>query len=220
MRTIETTVYQFDELSEAAKEKAREWFRRGQDGDNYFAESVIEDAEQCAEFIGVEFDKRTVRLCGGGTRQEPCVYWSGFSSQGDGACFEGSWRADRVKPAKLKEHAPEDKELHRIAAEFESLAKKFPQAAFRVKHRGHYSHKYCTEFDFQFPDDNEGEDWPEEKRDAWNKVCDNLKEAARDFMEWIYDQLEKEHEYRNEDEQIDEAIRINEYEFTAEGERF
>lgn len=31
--------------------------------------------------------------------------------------------------------------------------------------------------------------------------------------------LEQEYEYQNSDEQVDEAIRINEYEFTAEGKR-
>ena len=29
MRTIEKTIYKFDELSESAKERAREWYRRG-----------------------------------------------------------------------------------------------------------------------------------------------------------------------------------------------
>lgn len=32
MRTIEKTIYQFDELSDGAKEKARQWYREGDDG--------------------------------------------------------------------------------------------------------------------------------------------------------------------------------------------
>ena len=213
MRTIETKVYQFDELSEAAKEKAREWYRLASEFDNDFTDCVIEDARQCAEFIGITFDTKPVELMGGGTRQDPCVYWSGFSSQGDGACFEGAWRASDVKPGKLKEHAPKDTELHRIAGEFEKIAKAFPDSSFRVKHRGHYSHKYCTEFDCEPGEPGDlidSDDFPEDK----------LIEAARDFMQWIYRQLEKEWEYQNSDEQVDEMIRINEYEFTESGRRF
>ena len=49
MREIKVKLYQFDELSEDAKEKARQWFREGNDG--YFEwEHVQEDAKT----IGLE----------------------------------------------------------------------------------------------------------------------------------------------------------------------
>lgn len=221
MRTIETTVYQFSELDDAAKKKARAWFRRCQDGDNYFAVNVIEDSTQIAAMMGLDISKRSVRLMGGGTRQEPAVYWSGFSSQGDGACFEGDWRAAEVKPGAVAAHCPgaseQNREINHIAAEFERIAKEFPEASFSVQHRGHYSHENCTEFDFPFPDD--GEEWPGERLEKWQGECDNLKETAKDFMRWIYRQLEKEYECQNADEQVNESITANEYEFTADGER-
>ena len=206
MKTITTTVYSFDELNDNAKEKAREWYRRGQDGDNYFAECVIEDAETCAGLMGIEFHKRSTK------RNEPCVFWSGFYSQGDGACFEGSWRADRVKPGKLKEHAPQDTELHRIAAEFERIALAYPDASFTVKHSGHYSHQYCTDFDVDLG--IEHEPGLEEKLESSES---DLIEAARDFMQWIYGSLEKESNYQNADEQVDKNIMANDYTFTQDG---
>jgi len=222
MRTIETTVFKFTELGDAAKEKAREWYRRGLDWDNYFAESVIEDAAQIAEMMGLDLRKRSVRLMGGGTRLKPAVYWSGFSSQGDGACFEGTWRASAVKPGAVAAHVGDSEqcqEVKRIAGEFEKLAKEFPEASFRVNHRGHYSHENCTEFNFNFPDANDGEDWPEGSREQWQKACDHLEETAKDFMRWIYRQLETEYDYARSDEQVDESIIANEYEFTEDGER-
>jgi hypothetical protein len=219
MRIIETTVYQFTELGDAAKEKAREWYRRGLDGDNYFAESVIEDAATIADLMGIDLRKRSVRLVGGGTRLEPAVYWSGFWSQGDGACFEGTWRASAVKPGAVAAYAPADSEIQRIAAEFEKLAKEFPEASFRVNNRGRYSHENCTEFNFNFPDANDGEDWPEGNREQWQGACDHLEETAKDFMRWIYRQLEREYEYQNADEQVDESIIANEYEFEEDGSR-
>ena len=84
---IETTVYRLDELSDAAKEKARAWYREGGFDYDWF-ESVYDDFESIAEILGLRLKTRGVRLCGGGTRQKPCIWFSGFSSQGDGACFE------------------------------------------------------------------------------------------------------------------------------------
>lgn len=45
MRIKETKVYQYDELSEKAKEKARDWFREASSGDEWW-ESTYEDAER------------------------------------------------------------------------------------------------------------------------------------------------------------------------------
>ena len=42
-----------------------------------------------------------VRLMGGGTRAKPCIWFSGFWSQGDGACFEGYWSNAKGATARL-----------------------------------------------------------------------------------------------------------------------
>ena len=47
MRTIEQTVYEFSELSDRAKETAREWWRRDQDFD---LEHTIDDAATVARY--------------------------------------------------------------------------------------------------------------------------------------------------------------------------
>ena len=50
MRIIETKAFQYDELSDAAKEKARDWYRSASAGDDFWSESVLEDdAEVNAE---------------------------------------------------------------------------------------------------------------------------------------------------------------------------
>ena len=202
MRIKETKVYQFDELADEAKEKAREWYRTASSNDfsDFGAENAIEDAKTCFAFVGVRIDR---------------VFYSGFCSQGDGACFEGSWYASDFKPGKLEEHAPEDKELHRIAGAFASLVKELPHASFSVKHRGHYQHSLCTEFDVDLglEADEEG------NTPAVDIDEDDIKQLARDCMDWIYSQLEKEYEWQNADEQVDENIRANEYEFDEEGGR-
>lgn len=219
------TEYEFDELSDEAKERARDWYRGVIEVEDY-AEYVIEDAAQCAELMGITIDTREVKLMGGKTRQEPVVYWSGFSSQGDGACFEGRWAAYNVKPGKLKEHAPQDEKLHKIAEVFEHIARAYPSAGFSVRHSGHYYHKHSTTFDCEA-----GEPTDEltaavvaallghHLNRSDNFVEEELIEAARDFMQWIYDRLEAEYEYQSSDEQVDETIRANEYTFTEDGDR-
>jgi hypothetical protein len=85
---IETTVYRLDELSEAAKDNARAWYREG--GFDYdWYDAVYEDFRRIADILGIRIKSRTVRLMGGGVRQEPCIWFTGFWSQGDGAAFEG-----------------------------------------------------------------------------------------------------------------------------------
>lgn len=48
---------------------------------------------------------------------------------------------------------------------------------------------------------------------------DEIAETLRDYMHWIYRQLEKEYDYLNSDEAVDESIKANEYEFTEDGTR-
>ena len=104
----------------------------------------------------------------------------------------------------MKAHAPKDKELHRIAAEMRRIGRADKDASMSVQHRGHYYHEGCTEFST-------------EARTA--ELADAIKETSRDAMQWIYQQLQKEYEYQSADEQVDESIRANEYEFTEEGNR-
>lgn len=215
MKEIVTKVFEFKELCDKAKEKAREWYRRCNDGDSSWSEFVIEDAVRQAKRMGIEIDTRVRQTHRPLPKPilDPCIWWSGFCSQGDGACFEGHWFACDVKADELKADCPQDKELHRIVDVFASIAKDYPNARFSVKHSGHYSHKYCTEFDVEMRGDTtEGS--------VFQKDEDALIENARDFMEWIYRTLEKEYEYQNSDEQIDQYMNDSEDTFTEDGERF
>ena len=85
-RIIETVVYGIDELSDAAKEKARAWYR--QDGlyDEWY-DFVYADFGRICEILGVTLGTRAVRLHGGGALDKPRIYWTGFWSPGDGASY-------------------------------------------------------------------------------------------------------------------------------------
>lgn len=208
MRIKETKVFQLDELSDHAKERAREWWRAGAFDSTDWADFVIEDSATIAAMLGIELRTRPVKLMGGGTRYEPCIYWSGFSSQGDGACFEGRYSFKPGSVKAIRAHAPQDTELHRIASGLASVQRRyFYQAELSITQRGRYTHSNSAEC----------EDIGERELSAAD--FETMQQLLRDFMDWIYAQLEKEWDYQNADEQVDENIRANEYEFTEEGKR-
>jgi len=76
VKTVEISVYSFDELSDAAKEAAREWYRQGAiDTDWYeYTFGWIKEAGAC---LGIEVED---------------IQFSGFYNQGSGASFAGSYR--------------------------------------------------------------------------------------------------------------------------------
>jgi len=206
-RTIEKTIYKFDELSDEAKERAREWWHEASSGDEIH-EFIYDDAVACGAILGIEFSQKPIRLMNGNTRYDPTIYYTGFSSQGDGACFEGTYSYAKACAKKIRQHAPNDRELHRIADALQELQS---HCGYRLdasmSHRGHYHNSGCMDVDVGHP------------RDALcNGVyADQLTQLMRDFADWIYAALQAEYEYRNSNEQVDESIRINEYEFDEDG---
>lgn len=209
---IETTVYSLEELSEEAKEKARAWYLQGVfDHDWYCA--VYEDFERICEILGVDLATVPVRLHGGGTRRKPCIWFSGFASQGDGACFEGDYSYAKRSASLIREYAPKDTELHRIADALAAIQwPNFFQLRARISHRGRYYHEYSMEIGVQR--DSLG------YQDMTATAEDDLSEALRDLARWLYGKLEDESDYLSSDAVVDEAIIANGYSFTEQGERF
>ena len=104
-QTKTTTVFEFDELNERAKDRAREWFRDGSDFVDFGADSVLEDAARIADIIGINLRQRPVRLMGGGTRNEPDVYWE-VGDRNEGASFSGSYAFSKGSVKALAAEAP------------------------------------------------------------------------------------------------------------------
>lgn len=209
---IETTVYRLDELSDTAKDKARAWYRDG--GFDYeWYDAVYEDFQRIAEILGIRFKTRTVRLMGGGSRQEPRIFFSGFSSQGDGACFEGYYSYRRNATTEIRSYAPQDRILHGIADALQSVQRRnFYQLRAEATHRGHYHHEYCMVISVE----RDSPTWQDMTADAEQTVIETLRNLAR----WLYRQLEREYDYLTSDEAVDETITANEYTFTENGRRF
>ena len=206
MQTISTTVYTFDELSDEAKENARSWYR--EDGFSYdWWDQVYEDAYEIAKLMGLDIEPCGRNDCTHG------ISFSGFSSQGDGACFVGRYRPVQGALKAVKEHAPQNATLHSIAAELDSVQEACGHSLSTViKHTGHYSHSRSMSSDHEFDTEREDLDFL--------SLEVRVEAALRDFADWIYEQLEELWDDINSDESVGETILANEYTFTAEGKRF
>jgi hypothetical protein len=210
MRTIETTLYKFSELSESAKQTAIEKYRENGIGDDWW-EYVYSDFTTIAEILGIELDTRPVKLMNGTTRRDPAIYFSGFSSQGDGACFSGYFGYSKQCVKRIREHAPQDKELHRIADELAALQKSyFYSLRGYVSQSGRYCHANTMAVDTV---EHSAGNYLENSSELENE----FQELFRDLANWLYTQLEREYDYLNSDEVIAENIEANDYEFDANG---
>jgi hypothetical protein len=209
---IEIPVYRLDELSDEAKEKACAWYREGVFDYDWY-ECVYEDFERICKILGICLDTRAVRLCGGGTRGRPCIWFSGFWSQGDGACSEGRYSHAKAALRKIREHAPKDEELHHIADALQAIQRRnFFQLHAIVTHRGRAHHENSMAISVE-RDSPVSQEMTTDAEDA-------VIEALRDLACWLYGQLEREYEYLTCDAVVDEAIVANEYTFTEDGHRF
>ena len=192
------TLYTFDELSDAAKEKAREWFRRDYPDWGWW-DGVYETAMTAGEHLGIEID---------------AINFSGFSSQGDGARFRGSYRFKKGwRKAILAEFGPGQiqTDLLDIGQQLhEAQAPQFYKLVAVVTYYGRYEHSGCTSIGVSHDEDP--------YRDIGG--CeDAVIQALREFMDWIYKMLEKEYDWLRSDEAVDESIIANEYTFLENGKR-
>jgi hypothetical protein len=201
MREMIIKLYQFEELSAEAKEKAREWMREAESRD---FDPSFEPYETAAKLLGIELGEQS---------GQADIRYSGFWSQGDGASFVGSYEYAAGCVQAVREEFPTDTKLHAIA---DGLTARFAAAlllgkrlgAAQITQSGRYVHKHTMALDL--PDASDNVTAADE---------DALLTLMRDFAQWIYDGLEAEYNYRQSNEAIDETIEANEYEFTEDGER-
>jgi hypothetical protein len=167
-------------------------------------EYVYEDFKREMDAIGIDVDN---------------IYFSGFSSQGDGACFEGgvsNWA----------------KFLESIGYTCPALIGLAANAwKFSVVHRGRYYHENCTSFsaDMVSPDDYSESEMDEfvyahspystDIQNAafvailqgynYGSLEDEFIEEFKRHMRALYNQLEEEHDHLTTDEAILDSLECN-----------
>ena len=225
MRTIETQVYTFDELSDSAKQKALD-ADRDRDVDHNWWEWTYED------FIS------QVALKGYAVQAKD-IHFTGFWCQGDGACFAGSVRKTSEETlallpcdlaAKIKLHHAKCRLFNIDPIDLELTARLI-----------HGNSNYCHSNTMEVVETAiEDENWgrcnmaPCDCSPNWPGVCDErgelihelglvnfdhiLREEAKGLADELYKSLKQEHEYLTSDEHVAEYFRGEGTEFTEDGE--
>lgn len=193
MKILQTPVFLLSELTQSQQEKAHENYMCNEF--EFFSEFVIEDAITMLAKLGIEVEN---------------VYFSGFSSQGDGACFEGRLQAyPKGGLAALVQEYPDANELHELARDYvKAQAKGFYRVRGTVKQSGHYMHSGCTSFDLYDEEFDYNRAIPE----------DEIIESCRALMDYIYKSLQNEYDYQSSFESFKDSCAANEWHFTEAGE--
>jgi hypothetical protein len=172
-------------------------------------DSVYDDFYKICSLIGIDVDT-----------SEPS--FTGFWSQGDGASFTGRYRAYLQRgytgkppilcyesaPSEIREHAPNDEELHRIADELCMLSRVYFPIHINISRFGSSSYVHEQTMDcYVEPMDGDPDDWAEE---VHAHVQEQGTLLMRDLARWLYRTLEKEYDYLTSDEAVWEAIQANE----------
>ncbi len=222
-REITTTIYEFDELTDPkAKDRARDWIRQFE-AEHFDPDATIEDAEQVCEILGIRLDAgpgpnprdaRAVRVLGGlPYTPRPAIKWSGFSCQGDGASFTGTYAYKAGALKAIKAMCPKDETLHAIAETLQGCQRRHAyQIAATITRRGVWHYVHDRTVDITITSDRTGAEVP-------GSDPETIAETLRALMRWIYRQLEAEYDYRLSNDAIDETIRSNGYTFTIDGKR-
>lgn len=191
-RTKEIQVYKVQELEGKARDRALETLAEA-NTDGEWWDYTYDDAKQIGLRLGIEIDD---------------ISFSGFSSQGDGASFTGTYKPVADPLTSLREHA-NDPELDRIAERLAAVTERngLEFEAAITRDRSNYAHSGTVEvetYDMVVESDsgNRGE----------------LAETLREFMDWIYRQLEAEYEYQTSEAACIESADANDYEFDAHGD--
>lgn len=206
MRNVAIKVYQFSELSDEAKIAAIEANRHALVDHEWYYDTIDGFKAEIAPAFGIDCSQ---------------VYFSGFGSQGDGACFEGSfeYRKGMTQAVKRLEIYNSDgrNELLEIAQEMAGLQKSnFYGLYGDLSH----SHTRCVhELSVYVNVHRNGPGYsgdidPAEGTDEAYEYC------LRDLMQWLYRQLESEYFHLTSDEAIAECLDEEGCEFTEDGEPY
>jgi hypothetical protein len=217
-KVIEVEVFKYGELSESAQQKAREWYLESMDYDWW--DSVYEMAIEDGKEKGFYIDK---------------IFFSGFSSQGDGA----SWIGQVDVRQWLEENYSDSIGLSAWCQLIqEDVVDKFSKV---VANNSHYCHESTMQFsDVEDHTDEFTDDWLMELPSIFKGVevqhlfdiiasDDNcplkstegitqaIAKSGRDYAIDIYHRLREEYDHLCSEEMMIDHFECNDYYFTNEG---
>lgn len=201
----------FSGLSEKAQQRAIDDARYSEVDSGYdWWDNVFEDAVRMAALLGIEIDQRNGEHH---SYAGPKIYFSGFCDQGDGACFQGTYRPKPDAFAAVKAEC-NDETLISLAERLttlnveSTLHHEVKLCYVTVSTYGRYSHSNTMSATYEYDADVAETD---------SAFEDDLLACLREFADWIYNQLEAEFDYLTSDEVVRERLITDEYVFDEDG---
>lgn len=201
----------FSGLSEKAQQRAIDDARYSEVDSGYdWWDNVFEDAVRMAALLGIEIDQRNGEHH---SYAGPKIYFSGFCDQGDGACFQGTYRPKPDAFAAVKAEC-NDETLISLAERLttlnveSTLHHEVKLCYVTVSTYGRYSHSNTMSATYEYDADVAETD---------SAFEDDLLACLREFADWIYNQLEAEFDYLTSDEVVKERLIADEYIFDEDG---
>ena len=186
-----TYILAFSELDEEQREKAIEKYRYWNTEYSNWWDDTYETYTKALTALGFEL---------GG------IYFTGFGSQGDGACFTGSWRYNPKWRADLDKLEYGDW-MRKDLVGFGLALQESKRIEVTISQSGRYYHEYTMQFESEYnwkymPDDSDDweDDWPD------SDETDGLYETFRNIARHIYRALRDEYDYLTSDETIAEML--------------
>ena len=194
MQTVKT--YSFNELSDEAKQVAF--------NNNFYSNLECWDLYDCTEN-----DFHTILELIGFYNIDS--NFSGFYFQGDGASFSADYRYKKGCLKAVKQHAPNDTELHDIVEGIVSHQKDNGYLlSCEVSRWGNYCHSNTMCFSW-YKNDDSCFDW---KNDF---IEDELEELFKGLEDWYYSRLKSEYEYLTSFNAVVETLEANKIQFLENG---
>lgn len=208
-RKIETTVYMYDELSDDAKENARDWYRShtGADDSYFITETTIEEFKETLTALGFVVDAQP------GMRTRAAIYWNTNPIE---ASFGAHWSAKNYSAelaAKLLTNRPLDKGIERAVRLMAAFVDTYPQAWASTDTGRRCNKLTIAEFDTGADTDVIYDTSP-------IRASDELLDICTDIAGELASAIDRDITYANSVEAIAENIVANGYEFTESGECF
>lgn len=186
MRKHAISLYNFEELSEEIKQKIIDKHRDINVDQNEWCDSVLEDAYIILKNLGYENTK---------------IYFSGFGSQGDGACF--------IAMINIEQYLS----THKLKIKFKILLEWADRISITITHNWRYYFARSTDVNIEYYEDDKGID------SLLNELDAIIKKERETLGNEIYKNLENVYYGLISNESVAKTLRINEYEFLENGQK-
>jgi hypothetical protein len=185
----EGTILNYDELPEEEQERLlKERMHIAHEVFDDIQQYILDDCREILEHIGIAVDD---------------IFYTGFWSQGDGACFTGTLTLEPTALEWVKGNCPTDSTLHANAKDIlDCLAALPEEPAVHMTHHGHYYHEKSIAFQWEYDTDDETLNrWiAAHSEDELTGLEESVQTSLRALMRWVYSTLKSGYDWQTSEE--------------------